>query len=78
MRPTQGPVESSKGFSRGNSDLTGPASGPTIASYTQLVNTDRTLLMSASSHSVISVWLVFFSEKHFYDFATFSTPAQMC
>jgi hypothetical protein len=43
----------------------------------QPVNTDQTLT-SAFGHSVTSVRLVFVSEKHFRDFAIFSTLAQMC
>jgi hypothetical protein len=40
-------------------------------------NTDRTL-MSASDHCVTSVRSVFLREKHFCNFATFSTLSQMC
>jgi hypothetical protein len=61
-QPTQGPVESSKVFSRGNSDwtrpvtrdLTRPAFGPTTASCVQPVNINRTLT-SASGHSVTNM-----------------------
>jgi hypothetical protein len=84
-RPTQGPIESSKGLSHRNSDRTHPVtcdlmhpvSGPTITSCAQPVNTDQTLT-SASGHSMTSVRSVFFSEKHFRDFATFSNLTQMC
>jgi hypothetical protein len=76
-QPTQGPIESSKGFSRENSDRMRPVSGSTIAFCAQPLNTDRKLT-SASDHSVTSVRLVFFSKKHFCDFVTFSTLAQIC
>jgi hypothetical protein len=83
--PSQRPVNSSKlpeaifidWMHPFTSDLTRPAFGPTNASYVQPVNIDRTLT-SASDHSMTSVWSVFLSEKHFRDFATFSTLAQMC
>jgi hypothetical protein len=58
-------------------DLTRPASGPIIASYAQLVNTDR-MLVSASGRCVTSIRSAFLNEKRFHDFTTFSTLAQMC
>jgi hypothetical protein len=58
-------------------DLMRLAFGPSIASYMHSVNPDWTLML-ASGRYVTNVRSMFLSKKHFRNFTTFSTLAQMC